>query len=345
MKACRILASATVALAATAIVSTSAVTPARAQSAADFYKGKTLNIVVGFTTGGGFDANARLLSRYIGKYIPGNPNVIVQNMPGAASLTSVRYLDATAPKDGTVIDTYNFGLIGNAKMDPERIPVDFRKYAWIGSISVDLSACFVWHTIPGKTIEEIKKHGQLNFGLTEAGTSNDVNARIAKNIFGLNIKQIAGYPGSAEQKLAIERGELDGGCGNWSSMPPDWIADKKFTAFIKSSNITPPDMDPGVPWGAAIAPSDRARELIKFILGAGEVGRPYMASLSVPKDRIAVLRTAFDASVKDPAFVAEAGKLRLPVSPKNGDEALKVVEGLYAVSDDLGAEAKKVVTQ
>jgi tripartite-type tricarboxylate transporter receptor subunit TctC len=314
-------------------------------SADDFYKGKTLNIVVGFTTGGGFDANARLLSRHISRHIPGNPTAIVQNMPGAASLTAVRYLDTTAPKDGTVMTIYNFGLIGNSKMDPDRVPVDFRKFAWIGSVSVDLSVCFVWHAIPGKTIEDFKKHGQLNFGLTEAGTSNDVNTRIAKNIFGMNIKQIAGYPGSAEQKLAIERGELDGGCGNWSSMPPDWIADKKFTAFIKSSNVTPPDMDPSVPWGAAIAPNDRARDLINFILGSGEVGRPFMASLAVPKDRITILRTAFDATVKDPAFIAEANKLRLPVSPKNGDEALKIVEGLYAVPDDLVVEAKKVVTQ
>ena len=253
-------------------------------AADDFYKGKTINIVVGFTSGGGFDANARLLSRHIGRYIPGAPSVIVQNMPGAASLTSVQYLDATAPKDGTVMVTYNFGQIIDAKMAPDRIKVDFRKFNWIGSISVDLSACFVWNTIPGKTIDEIKKHGQLNFGLTAAGTSNDVNTRIVKNIFGMNIKQISGYPGSAEQKLAVERGELDGGCGNWSSMPPDWIEGKKFTAFIKSSNTTPPDMDPSVPWGAAIAPNEHARELIKFILGAGEVGRPYMMSLAVPKE-------------------------------------------------------------
>jgi tripartite-type tricarboxylate transporter receptor subunit TctC len=345
MKACRILASATMALAAATIVSNAAVSPAHAQSATDFYKGKTVNIVVGFTTGGGFDANARLLARHIGKYIPGNPNVIVQNMPGAASLTSVQYLDATAPKDGTVIDTYNFGQIIDAKMAPERIKVDFRKFNWIGSISVDLSVCFVWNTIPGKTLEDFKKHGQLNFGLTGTGTSNDVNTRIVKNIFGMNIKQIAGYPGSAEQKLAIERGELDGGCGNWSSMPPDWISEKKFTAFIKSSNTTPPDMDPSVPWGAAIAPNDHARELIKFILGAGEVGRPYMMSLAVPADRVKVVRDAFDKSVKDPAFIAEAQKLRLPVSPKNGAEALKVVEDLYAVPDALVEEAKKIVTQ
>ena len=345
MKACRILASATAALAAATIVSSAVVSPARAQSAADFYKGKTVNIVVGFTTGGGFDANARVLARHIGKYIPGNPNVIVQNMPGAASLTSVQYLDATAPKDGTVIDTYNFGLIGDSKMDAERIKVDFRKFNWIGSISVDLSICFVWNTIPGKTIDEIKKYGLLNFGLTAAGTSNDVNTRIVKNIFGMNIKQIAGYPGSAEQKLAVERGELDGGCGNWSSTPPDWIADKKFTAFIKSSNSTPPDMDPTIPWGAAIAPNERSRELIKFILGAGEVGRPYMVSLAVPADRVKALRDAFDQTVKDPAFIAEADKLRLPVSPKNGAQALKVVEDLYAVPDDLVAEAKKIVTQ
>jgi tripartite-type tricarboxylate transporter receptor subunit TctC len=318
------------------------ITSARAD---DFYKGKTVNIVVGFTPGGGFDANARLLSRHIGKHIPGAPTVIVQNMPGAASLTSVQYVNTVAPKDGTVMVTYNFGLIGNSRMEPDRVKADFTKFNWIGSISVDLSICFVWHTIPGKAIDDIKKHGPLTFGLTSVGTSNDVNTRIVKNIFGMNIKQVSGYPGSAEQKLAIERGELDGGCGNWSSTPPDWIAGKKFTPFIKSSNSTPPDLDPSVPWAAAIAPNDHARTLIKFILGSGEVGRPYMVSLGVPAERVAILRAAFDASVKDPAFVAEARKLRLPVSPKTGAEALKVVEELYAVPPDVVAEARKVVTQ
>jgi tripartite-type tricarboxylate transporter receptor subunit TctC len=199
-------------------VAVGGIRPAVAQ---DFYKGKTLTIIVGFTPGGGFDLNARLLARYIGNYIPGAPTVIVQNMPGAGSLTSVRHLQAVAPKDGTVITTFNFGLISQSRLTPQKVPLDFRKFAWIGSISQDLSVCYVWHTLDVKALADLKTHKNLHFGLTVVGANEDIQTRILKSVFGVDVHQVSGYPGSAEERLAVERGELDGGCGAWSSIPEE----------------------------------------------------------------------------------------------------------------------------
>src|SRR6266702_3345064 len=190
-----------------ALAAMSFTTPAVAQ---DFYRGKTVTILVGFSPGGGFDLNARVLARHIGRHIPGNPTVAVQNMAGAGSLTAVHYLDLSAPKDGTVLDIFNFGNIGDSRLHPEKIKIDFRKFNWIGSVSQDLTVCYVWHTFGPKTLAELKAR-EVHMGLIGTGTSSDNNQKIVKNIFGVRLKQVAGYPGSAQERIAIERGELDGG--------------------------------------------------------------------------------------------------------------------------------------
>lgn len=314
--------------------------PARAQ---DFYKGKTLTIVVGFTAGGGFDLNARMLARHIGRHIPGNPDVIVQNMPGAASLKSVLYLDTTAPRDGTVISTYNFGQIGDSRMVPEKVKVDFRKFAWIGSISQDLTVCYMWGALGIKNLAELQKHGPIHMGLTGVGTSSDINQRILKDIFKVPVQQVAGYPGSAEERLAIERHELDGDCGAWSSISEEWISGHLINPIMRSAPVQPPDLPPDVPYSVDIAPSARDRDIISLLTASGQVGRPYMASLSVPPERIKILRDAFNETVKDPAFIADAQSLRLPVSPKTGEEALHTVERIYATPDDIVQAARKII--
>jgi tripartite-type tricarboxylate transporter receptor subunit TctC len=316
-----------------------AVVPAAAE---DFYRGKTLTIMVGFSPGGGFDINARVLARHIGRHIPGNPSVVVQNMPGAGSLTAVHYLDVTAPKDGTAIDIFNFGNIGESRLNPNKVKVDFRKYNWIGSISQDLTVCYVWHTFGVKTLAELKAKPKVHMGLTGVGTSSDTNQRILKNIFGVHIQQIPGYPGSAEQRIAIERGELDGDCGAWSSIPQEWVEGHKIVPVIRSAPVVAPDMPAGVPYSIEIAPSERDRQILRVLLASAQVGRPFIASQAVPAERIRILRDAFNATMKDPQFIAEAQKLRLPISPKTGEEALKIVEEIYATPDDIAAAARNV---
>ena len=163
----------------------------------------------------------------------------------------------------------------------------------------------------------------LHFGLTSVGSSSDVNQKILKNIFGVDIQQVPGYPGSAEKRLAIERGELDGDCGAWSSTPEDWIAKKEIVTLDRSAPIVPPDMPASVPYVVDIAPTPRDRAIIRFLVASGDVGRPFIASSAVPADRMKILRAAFDATMKDPDFLADAAKQRLPVSPKNADGSVE----------------------
>ncbi|MPZ38862.1 MAG: hypothetical protein GEU95_12510 [Rhizobiales bacterium] len=316
---------------------------ASSAAAQDFYKGKTINILAGFSPGGGYDTNARMLARHMGRHIPGNPTIMVQNMPGAGSLTAVHYLDATAPKDGTVLNTFNFGAIGEARLSPEKIRIDFRKYNWIGSISQDLTVCYVWHTLGIKTLDELKARPKVHYGSTGAGSSSDLNQRIMKNIFGVKLQQVGGYPGSAEQRIAIERGELDGDCGAWSSIPVEWIKGKKINPVIRSSPATAPDLPPDVPFSIDIAPNERARQIMRLLLASNQLGRPFIASSAVPADRVRILRAAFAETMKDPAFIAEVQKLRLPLSPIVGEAARKVVDDIYAIPPDIVEAAKAVI--
>ncbi len=312
--------------------------PAAAQ---DFYKGKTLTIVVGFTAGG-FDLNARLLARHLGHHIAGNPDVIVQNMPGAASLKAVLYLDATAPRDGTVIATFNFGQIGNSRLAPDKVKIDFRKFSWIGSISQDLSICYTWHALGIKTLAELQRRPTVHMGLTGVGTSSDINQKILREIFKVPVQQVAGYPGSTEERLAIERGELDGDCGAWSSIPQEWIDAASINPVLRSSALEPPGFPPGVPYAADIAPTPRDRDVIRLLTASGRLGRPFIASAAVPPERIALLRRAFDATMQDPEFLADAANLRMPVTPQSGGEALATIAEIYATPDDIVQAARKV---
>ena len=316
---------------------------AASASAQDFYKGKTVSILAGFSPGGGYDVNARVLARHMGRHIPGNPSMIVQNMPGAGSLNAVLYLDANAAKDGTVLNTFNFGAIGEARLSPDKIKVDFRKYNWIGSISQDLTVCYVWHALGVKTLADLAKRPKVHYGSTGAGSSSDLNQRIMKHIFGVKLQQVGGYPGSAEQRMAIERGELDGDCGAWSSIPVEWINEKKIVPVIRSSPATAPDMPADVPYSIAIAPSERDKQIMQLLLTSNQLGRPFIASAAVPAERVKILRDAFDATMKDPKFIAEAQKLRLPISPIVGEDALKVVEDIYRIPDDIVVAARGVM--
>ena len=190
--------------------------PAAAQT---FYAGKTLSILVNYDAGGPTDIEARVLARHLGKHIPGNPRLVVQNMPGAGSLTSVLWLENVAPRDGTTMLIFNHGLIGDSVLSPEKVRVDFRRFAWLGSIAEDISACYMWHTKGPKNLAEVKAYGRINFGQTGAGSSSDIAQRILKNILGVNINEVHGYPGSAELRLAVERGEVDGSCGvGWTAL-------------------------------------------------------------------------------------------------------------------------------
>ena len=313
------------------------------QPAADFYKGKTINIVVGFTPGGGYDTYARLLSRHFGPHVPGQPNVIVQNMPGAGSLTAVRYLDSGAVRDGTVIGAFNPGIITESLVEDEKTRFNFTSVAWVGSITRDFRVCYTWHGLGVKNWDDVMNRKELVVGSVAVGTGAYINGQILKNIFNVRLKHIFGYPGSAEQRIAIERGELDGECGSWSSVSEDWIKNKKAVPFVRFSPVRTPDIPEEVPFIGDLAKTQEQRDLVDLLITAGELGRPYVTSKQVPPDRLATLRLAFDATVAVQPFLAEAEKLRLPVNPATGAEAEKIIARIYAFPPELVEKAKAAI--
>jgi tripartite-type tricarboxylate transporter receptor subunit TctC len=315
--------------------------PVAAQDA-NFYKGKRINIVVGFSSGGGYDTYARLLARHYSKHLPGNPDVIVQNMPGAASLKSVQHLDAGAPKDGTTITAFNPGLITQSMTIPDKIKVKFTDVAWLGSIGEDLRVCYTWGATGIKTWDDLVKAPQFILGDTGAGSSSYVNQRMVKDIFGVKVKQVLGYPGSAEKRLAIERGELSGDCSSWTSIPEDWLRENKIYTVLRFGEHVAMGLPASVPYGKDLLKDEKMRQVYDVLMAPSEIGRPYIVSKAVPADRIEILRKGFMATAKDPAFLADADKQKLLVSPLDGPTVEKMLKEIYGASPAAVAAAKEI---
>jgi tripartite-type tricarboxylate transporter receptor subunit TctC len=318
-----------------------AITPAIAQDG--FYKGKMVSIVVGYSAGGGYDQYARLMARHLGKHIPGTPTVIVQNMPGAASMTSVRYLDATAPKDGTVITTFDPGLILETfgLVDPNK--PKFSDYQWIGTLLRDIRICYASTASGVKTWDQMMKRKEFLLGNTARGSNAYVNGAILRNVFHAPVRQISGYPGSNEQRLAIERGELEGNCASWTAMPQDWIVNHKIDALVRFSPKRPVDMPESVPFVNDLATTQEQKDILDILNASGELGRPFIVGKQVPVDHVKTLRAAFEATLKDEQFLAEAQKQNLLLDPVSGEEAEKIIATMYAASPELVKKVREVL--
>jgi tripartite-type tricarboxylate transporter receptor subunit TctC len=320
--------------------SASLATPAPAQDVEGFYKGKTVRIVVGFSAGGGYDHYARVLARHIGRHIPGRPAVIVQNMPGAASLKSVRYLTAGAPTDGTLINAFNPGLITQSLTAPKKIGVNFLDFGWLGSITEDFRVCHTWNGTGIRTWQDLLKRPQVNFGVTGVGTASYIDSKMLSDLFGVRVRQVTGYPGSTEKRIAIERGELDGDCIGWTSVPEHWVRENKVTIHLRFSKR----LVLGIPKSALMArdvlTDDKKKQTLDLLTAASLVGRPYIVPKAVPVERLAALRAAFDATMKDKAFVAEINKQRLTVAPMGAPEAEAFIRQLYKTPADVVAAAR-----
>jgi tripartite-type tricarboxylate transporter receptor subunit TctC len=315
--------------------------PASAR-ADDFYKGKTVTLVVGLTAGGGYDLYARALARFIPEHIPGHPTVIVQNMPGAGSLVALRALNATQPKDGTVMLTFEPGLITQSIVQPESVNVDFSKLAWIGVTTPTFQMCYGFGPNGVKTWDDMMHRKEFVVGAVAKGGSDYIKGAILREVFGAPVKQVLGFPGSADEVLALERGELDGECGSLSSVPADWLRNDKAHLFVRFTAERPPEMpETALPIDDFATTQDQ-KDLLDVLDAEGEIGRAYVMSADVPADRIAVLRQAFNDTMKDPAFLADMEKAQFPVHPLTGEEAGKIVAKIGAVSPAIIAKAKKI---
>jgi tripartite-type tricarboxylate transporter receptor subunit TctC len=319
---------------------------AKADAVEDFYRGKTINLIVGFSAGGGYDTTARILAPYLKKYLPGNPSVVVQNMEGAGSLKAANYLYSVAPKDGSVIATFSRGTAMEPLIGTSATQFDATKLTWIGSTTNEYSVFLLWNTAPVKTWNDMLKT-EFNVGGEGAGSDSDVYAMLVKNLFGAKLKLVSGYPGSAEIMLALERGELDGRAAfSWSSLKsskPDWIRDKKVNYPVQLNTLRNPEL-PDVPLLEDLASNDRQRQIIKLVLSRQVMGRPFAAPPGVPEDRKQALRKAFDDVMKDADFLAEAKQRKMDVNPVSGAEVEKLVAELYRTPPDVIAETKAMVS-
>jgi tripartite-type tricarboxylate transporter receptor subunit TctC len=308
----------------------------------DFYKGKTLTIVVGFSPGGGYDVNARTLSRYLSAHIPGNPNIIIQNMPSAGSLTSVRYLDVTAPKDGTVMTIFNPGLVTQSIVQPDKVKLDFRKFGWIGVVTPDFRVCYGYGANGVKSWDDMMHRKEFVLGSTARGSGNYVNGATLREVFHAPIKQILGFPGSAEQRLAIERGELDGDCGSYSSVPVEWIRDGLAHPFVRFTEQRLPEIPESVAYIGSFATTPEQKQILEVLDAADEVGRPFVMSKQVPPDRVAIIRKAFNETMRDKDFLADMEKQQLPVNPISGEEAEAIVARMMNAPPAVVAKAQAI---
>src|SRR5215469_4057967 len=213
-----------------------------------FYAGKTIKLIVGLPPGGGADAYARLVQHHLAGHIPGAPAILIQNMPGAGSLRSVMALN-TAPEDGTVLAHFSSGLLTEAIAAPDKVKVDFRKYAWLGNVSEDVRVCYLRSSMGVRTWSDMLARQQVIFGATAQGNAGNVDTAVLRNLLGVKVKQVSGYAGSADKRLAVEKGEIDGDCGGWTSVPEDWLRDRKINVMVRLSPTLIAGMDAGVPYG------------------------------------------------------------------------------------------------
>ena len=321
------------------LLSVIATQPASAQ---DFYKGKTLTIVVGSTPGGGFDAVARRAAARIGDYIPGNPTVIVRNMPGAGSLTSVRYLDTSAPKDGTTITTFNPGLITQAIVQPEKVGLDFTKFGWVGVVSPEFLVCYGFGPKGVKTWHDMMSRKEFILGATARGAGNYITGAALRVVFQAPVKMIIGFPGSADRRIAIERGELDGDCSAIDIIPADWQRDGNAHVFVRFTEALSPRVPDSASYVGKFAKTEEQRELLDLITASDKLGRPFIVSKDVPADRLAILRRAFEETMKDESFRADMAKQHLPVVPLSGTAAGEVLAKLSNLPPVTVARARKI---
>ncbi len=323
--------------------------PADAQDAiAQFYKDKTVTIVIGSTAAGGVDVYGRLIGRHLGRHIPGNPKVIPQNMPGAGSIAAASHIYAIAPKDGTHIGTVLSGAIFDPLVAEGPRRYDPTRFNYIGNANSETGVCLVRSDAPVKSFADTFKT-EMIVGGTGPGSALTVSPVFLRNFFSTNIKTIAGYPGSREISLAVEKGELHGICGlNFTSARQqyrDLMTGTGPFRIILQEDVTPmPELAKlGVPLVMQFAKTDEDRRVLATYYGQGPINRPFILPPEVPAERVAALRKAFTAMLADPELKAEASRARLDVEGTSGEDVQAVVAKLYATPPHIVARLKQAM--
>lgn len=318
--------------------------PAAAQS---FYEGKTIRIIVGLAPGGGFDTYARVIARHMGKHVPGNPTLVVENMPGAGSLIAANHIYKVAKPDGLTVAKFNGPLMMGQVLGQPGIEFDARKFEFIGAAVTEDVACALTKASGITTVEKwMASPTPVKIGSIAPGTSPENTARILKATLGLPIQLVSGYKGTAEIRLAAEGGEVAGACWSWESMRATWRNGLEAGDVIPVLQVTArpfPDL-PKVPLAIDLAKTDEARRLIAVgVQNAASFARPFVLPPGTPKDRVQVLRRAFQDTLKDSAFLAEAEKAKLTIGPVTGEELERMVAELFTLDAGLVAKLKAIL--
>jgi tripartite-type tricarboxylate transporter receptor subunit TctC len=329
---------------AAALLAVAGLTPpkARADAVSDFYRGKTVNVLIGVGAGGEYDLQARLVAKHIGRHIPGNPSVVPQNMTGASGLKMENYLYVQAPRDGTYIGMSQNAFPAAQAAGLTGIQFDAAKFAWLGAIAPVVETMTVWHASGIASIDDARKRETIA-GATSKGAITYIYAAMMNEFFGTRFKIVTGYNGGNEINLAMERGEVDARNNTWSSWKttkPMWLEDKKIN-IIAQAGPRAPDLD--APSVEQLAKTPEDRRVIELVVSGTQLGRPLFITPGVPEDRVQALRAAFDATMKDPAFLAEAASLNYEVAPVDGETLQKIVGKVLATPKDLAARARHLL--
>ena len=315
--------------------------PAQADPVADFYHGKTLSLIIGTSTGNDYDFRARLLARHLGRHIPGEPSIVPQNMPGAGGIKAVNYLASIAPHDGTVLHMIMSNMMSAQAIGAQGVQFDTRKLFWVGNTTSTPNVTVAWYTSGVSSIDQVKTR-QLIVG-APTGTAGVVYATAMNGLLGTKFKLVTGYPGGNEVNLAMERGEVDGRASNswaaWKSTRLDWVTGKKIIVLVQIGLKRAPDLK-DVPLLFELAANDSDGKVLTFLSADTAIARALVTTPDTPPERVAALRRAFDATIRDPEFLAEAEKADMDISPMTGEDAQKIADSIVNTPSDVLARAK-----
>jgi tripartite-type tricarboxylate transporter receptor subunit TctC len=314
---------------------------ARADQVADFYHGKTLNLIIGTSSGNDYDTRGRLLARHLSHHLPGEPTIIPQNMPGVGGVKAANYLATIAPHDGTTLHMIMSNMMSSEAIGAQGVQFDTRKFFWVGTTSSTPNVTVSWYKSGITSIEQLKTQ-QLIVGAPN-GTAGVLYVTAMNGLIGTKFKLVTGYPGGNEVNLAMERGEIDGRASNswasWKSTHPDWVKDKKIIVLVQVGLKRAPDLA-AVPLLNELAKNDMDRQVLTFLSADTAIARSLVTTPDTPPERVAALRRAFDATMRDPEFLAEADKALLDIDPMTGEEAQKIADSIVNTPPDVVARAK-----
>ncbi len=320
----------------------------QAQSAEAFYKGRDMKMIISAGQGGGYGTYAHALIPFMEKYIPGKPKIIIQHMQGAGGIVAANHLYNVAAKDGSVIALIHRGAVSTAPLfDAQGVKFDPTKFGWIGSMNNEVSLCASWHTSKVKSFKDLDQN-QLIVGGLGPGSDTDMYPNLINNLFDTKMKLITGYNSGGAINLAFERGEIDGRCGwSWSSIEStrgQWIKENKITLLVQLGVDKHPEL-PNVPWIYDYAKTADDKAAMNLVFARQEFGRPYAGPPELPPAILALYRKAFDATMKDPTFLADAKKRKLDLDPITGAEIQKLVDNLYTTPPAVVARVRGILAK